>query len=32
VVLLVVRHFRRPRFIDNATFEELAKPCGLLKC
>jgi hypothetical protein len=31
-VLLVVRNFRRPRFIDNATFEELAKPCGLLKC
>jgi len=31
-VLFVVRKFRRPAFIDNATFEDLAKPCGLLKC
>ena len=31
-ILLVVRRFRRPAFIDNATFHDLAKPCGLLKC
>jgi len=31
-VLFVVRKFRVPSFIANATFEDLAKPCGLLKC
>ena len=31
-VLLVVRKFRLPAFVENASFEDLSKPCGILKC
>jgi hypothetical protein len=31
-ILLVVRRFRLPKFIETASYEDLAKPCGLLKC
>lgn len=31
-VLLVVRRFRLPAFVERASFEDLAKPCGILKC
>ena len=32
MILVVVRRFRLPAFVENASFEDLAKPCGILKC
>jgi hypothetical protein len=31
-VVVVVRHFRSPQFIRDASAQDLADPCGLLRC
>lgn len=31
-VVVVVRHFRLPHFIRDASAQDLADPCGLLRC